>query len=114
MQKQFGKDNVVREAGCVDLTITNGKRRLLIEIKTDVVAKRAIREALGQILEYAFFTSTPQIADAELYIVATGPANEEVSAYIKLLRSKFGIPITYCQFLPDDDLPEVFKLKKAS
>ncbi len=113
LQKQFGKDNVVRESGWVDITVSNGKRRMLIEIKTDAVAKRAIREALGQILEYAYFSSDlqglAQTADAELFIVAPALANEEVSAYLNLLRNKFHIPVRYCSFLPGSKLPESFK-----
>jgi hypothetical protein len=52
--------------------VTSGKRRLLIEIKTDTVANRAFREALGQILEHAFFYPRTKLPDAELFIVALG------------------------------------------
>jgi hypothetical protein len=105
LQKQYGKANVVREQGWVDLTVSDGKRRLFIEIKTDVVAKRAIREALGQILEYAYFRSKWPHPNVEMFIIAPGQASAEVSAYLGILRSKFGVPITYCQFIPGDELP---------
>jgi len=113
LQAQFGKDSVKRETRCVDITVNIGKRKMLIEIKTDVVAKRAIREALGQILEYAYFPleSRDQIQTevTELFIVAPGAANDEISAYLSLLSNKFHIPIRYCSFSPGSKLPEAFK-----
>ena len=113
LQERFGKDNVSRESDWVDITVASGKKKLLIEIKTDVVVKRAIREALGQILEYAYFstnlTDPARFEDTELFIVAPGSINEEVSAYLNLLRNKFHIPIQYCSFVPNTKLPEVFR-----
>jgi len=116
LQEQFGNDNVVRESGWVDITVSTGKKRMLIEIKTYPVAKRAIREALGQILEYAYFHSDPQsptqTVDAELFIVAPGSADEKASAYLNLLRDKFHIPVQYCQFESSGALPDAFTTTK--
>jgi hypothetical protein len=110
LQVQFGKENVRRESGYVDITVESGRRKLLIEIKTDAVARRAIREALGQILEYAYFhpelQNPTQDDQMELFIVAPGSGNDEVSTYIGLLRNKFNIPVRYCSFLPGSSLPE--------
>jgi hypothetical protein len=59
LQKRFGKKNVRREGGFgpaqFDLVVRNGQRTILIEMKAYADARRAIREALGQILEYVFF-----------------------------------------------------------
>jgi hypothetical protein len=108
LQKQFGVKNVIREDGWVDLTVRTHKRKLVIELKTDPIAKRAIREALGQILEYAYYRSEPQLQNLELFIVAPGPLDAEAAAYLKLLNNKFGLPMRYCQFLPDGGLPDDF------
>jgi hypothetical protein len=53
-QTCYGKSNVMREEGFVDITARDGKRCILIEIKTHPNPRAAIREALGQILEYAY------------------------------------------------------------
>jgi len=106
LRERFGKDAVHRESEWVDITVNNAKRRILIEIKTDPVAKRALREALGQILEYAYFC--PKLENAvqtELIIVAPGPADGQVSAYLSRLRDELRIPVQYCQFLPGRTLP---------
>jgi hypothetical protein len=112
LQKKFGKENVRRESAYVDLKVDCGRRRLLIEIKTDPVARRAIREALGQILEYSYFQpdlqSPIETVDAELFIVAPGQCNDQISAYISLLREKFDMPIQYCRFVSGSPLPEAF------
>ena len=65
---------------------------------------------MGQILEHAFFYPRTKLPDAELFIVAPGPLNEEEAAYLLLLREKFGVPVTYSQFLPDGNLPPAFIL----
>ena len=115
LQTQFGKDKVDRESRWIDITVSIGTKKMLIEIKTDAVAKRAIREALGQILEYAYFSSESQgqkqTEETELFIVAPGNADEEVSAYLSLLRNKFHIPIRYCSFSPGSELPKAFRRK---
>jgi hypothetical protein len=106
LQKHFGAKNVVREDGWVDLTVRNKKQTILIELKTDPVAKRAIREALGQILEYAYFGSEAAQSSLALFIVAPGPLDREAEEYLSLLNHRFGLPLTYCQFLPGDTLPK--------
>ena len=105
LQKRFGANNVAREDGWVDLTVRDKKRKLLIELKTDPVAKRAIREAIGQILEYAYFAPKTHDVDLELFVIAPGMVNAEATAYLKLLNRKFRIPIRYCQFSPGGELP---------
>ena len=110
LREQFGKNNVVRESNYVDITVRSGKRTMLIEIKTYVVAKKAIREALGQILEYAYFwpeLRRPAQSDGvELFIVSPALETEEIAEYLNLLRIKFKLPIRYCCFFPGDLLPK--------
>mgnify|MGYP007046357668 CR=1 FL=1 len=55
----YGRDNVGTEnfIGCgrVDLTLQLGDKYRLYEIKTAFSAKSCIRQAIGQLLEYAYF-----------------------------------------------------------
>jgi hypothetical protein len=106
LQAQFGKRNVEREAACVDLTVNDMDRRILIEIKPYSSAKQAIRESLGQILEYAFYSSDIQNKNAELFIVAPAIVDATAIAYLEMLRRRFQLPIRYCRFSIGNELPD--------
>jgi hypothetical protein len=105
LKAQVGRENVVLEADFVDITVLEGPKKTLIEIKSDGDAKLAVRKALGQILEYAYFNSDQRNDDVALVIVAPGPVTESVSDYLKWLGAEFGIPVTYCPFSLGDKLP---------
>jgi hypothetical protein len=115
LRNEFGTQNVRREGGFgpapFDLVVRVPKRTILIELKAYADARRAIREALGQILEYTFFSSRnvhdPK-AKIELFIVAPAPVDDAVSRYMNLLRQRFAIPIHYCSFTLADSLPGAF------
>jgi len=111
LQQHFGKE-VVREAEYVDITIEQETRTTLIEIKTHPAAKQAIREALGQIMEYAFYWQDPansvQLDKFSLIIVAPGALDDAAKNYIEFLRNRLQLPLRYCQFVQGDPLPEVF------
>ena len=108
LEARFGKDNVDLEADFVDITITDGQRKILVEIKSDPDPRVAIRHALGQILEYAYFNPDAKNDDAQLIIVAPGPITDKVSEYLERLRARFGIPVVYSAFSLSDKLPTVF------
>ena len=118
LQERFGKANVRREGGFgpapFDLVVRNGQWTVLIEIKAYSDARRAIREALGQILEYAFFypKTSNRAKNVNLFIVAPAPMNEEVANYMNLLQTRFAIPVRYCSFALGDALPKVIQFKE--
>lgn len=62
------------------------------EVKT-ANAKGSIREALGQILEYAYYPGCSR-AD-KLFIIAPEPADEYDQSYLRMLRERFGIPVWF-------------------
>lgn len=62
------------------------------EVKT-MSAKRSIREALGQILEYAHY---PDVDLAQkLFIIGPEPPDEHDKVYLKLLRQKYNLPVWF-------------------
>lgn len=62
------------------------------EVKT-MSAKRSIREALGQILEYAHY---PNVDLAQkLFIIGPEPPDEHDKVYLKLLRQKYNLPVWF-------------------
>lgn len=62
------------------------------EIKTSS-AKRCIREALGQILEYAHYPSMSRAK--KLYIIGPEAPDEQDKAYMQKLRATYGLPIWF-------------------
>ena len=81
------------EKGRVDLKgLTHDNKWHYFEIKTDN-PKMSVRKALGQILEYSHY---PNHSRAErLIIVGDTPPSDDLIRYLKLLRGKFGLPLTY-------------------
>lgn len=62
------------------------------EVKT-MSAKRSIREALGQLLEYAHY---PNVDFAQkLFIIGPEPPDEEDKSYMQLLREKYHLPVWF-------------------
>ena len=74
------------------------------EIKT-VSAKRCIREAFGQILEYAHY---PNVTRAKkFFIIGPEPPDDNDKAYMQLLRERYNLPIWFRWFsLKDNKLHE--------
>lgn len=62
------------------------------EVKT-YSAKRSIREALGQIMEYAYYPATKRAA--KLFIIGPEKPDEKDCAYMKMIRDKYHIPVWF-------------------
>lgn len=62
------------------------------EIKTDS-AKKSIREALGQILEYAHYPNMQRAT--KLFIVGSQQPDDKDIAYMEFIRKTYGIPVWF-------------------
>lgn len=62
------------------------------EIKTDS-AKKSIREALGQILEYAHYPNMQRAT--KLFIVGPQQPDDKDTAYMEFIRKTYGIPVWF-------------------
>ncbi|ETK22485.1 hypothetical protein [Pseudomonas sp. FH1] len=82
----------------------NDDRCFLYEIKVAPTAARAVREALGQLLEYAY---RPKSLEPEKMVIVAEPDLDAVTAqFIQRLNTEFGLTLEYLQVtLPDDDEP---------
>jgi hypothetical protein len=86
----------VREADFVDVSVQTDTELRLYEIKSDLEPRRVIREALGQILEYAFHpVRKASPLTLRLVIVGRSALREEDHAYMNRLRTEFNLPIEY-------------------
>jgi hypothetical protein len=66
---------------------------LLYEIKVTKTAAQAIREALGQLLEYAY--SARGFEPRKLYVVAEPELDGECAAYLRRLNDEFNLKVEY-------------------
>jgi hypothetical protein len=99
---EYGSDNVGTEhtidvGGRVDVAVIRSGRLAFFEIKVAPSARSALRESLGQLLEYAHWPSTER-AD-ELVVVGEEPADDSATQYLSLLRSKFNLNVFYRQLV---------------
>jgi hypothetical protein len=78
----------------IDARFEIGGKRFLVEFKVAYLGdtKRAIREALGQILEYNYYP--PRVShDHWLLVLDTAPRDED-RAFLGLLRGGFSLPLS--------------------
>ena len=94
--KQYGADAVQYEQDFVDLKVTGPDGDTFFEIKTDSSAKRCIRNAIGQLLEYSCYPAAERAN--RLVVVGDASASSDDIKYLGYLRSRYSIPISYAQF----------------
>ena len=86
--------------GCgtsIDLVLEKSPtNRIFYEVKTYQSAKMCIREAVGQLLEYAYYPKENMAK--KLVIVSQAPLTVDDETYLEHLRNKFKVPIGYMQF----------------
>ena len=101
LTEKYGKGSVGTEVPTgngtlVDVVVRSEDRFQYYEIKTGSSARACIREALAQLLEYSYW---PCSQEAEsLTVVGEAKLDDDAARYLKLLRSKFKLPISYVQF----------------
>jgi hypothetical protein len=98
---RYGRKHVLTECDGVDIRVRTKAKTLLFEIKPDESPRAAIRQALGQILEYAYFHPKRwNGTDLSLVIVGRSRLDVDAKAYLTLLADRFGLPISYRQVSP--------------
>lgn len=99
LAEQFGNSNVgteqINDNGTrVDLVVkTSNTDYTFYEIKTSASLLGCIREALSQLLEYAYFPSNENAK--KLIIISPNKINKDAIEYLGYLREKFNLPIYY-------------------
>lgn len=67
----------------------------LFEIKTALEPIDCVQEALGQLLEYAYWPGSPAVR--ALWVVGLSPSDAATQEHLDGLRERFGIPVDYRQ-----------------
>lgn len=95
--KNNGYSSVVTDMNFVDIqAIDINGTKIFFELKTATKPKNAIRQAIGQLLEYNHYPSASK-AD-KLVIVTVSEANKNDIEYLNCLRSTYKLPVYYQQF----------------
>ena len=97
---EFGHGRVAAEqpapgGGRIDLVVQTGAARTLYEIKTASSARGCVREALGQLLDYACWPGRPPVE--RVVVAGAAPATAVVNFYLDRLNEKFPVPLAYRQ-----------------
>lgn len=96
-----GYSKVYRENQHVDITAQTPEGSWhMFELKT-ASAKQSIREALGQILEYAHYPS--EVNAEKLFIVGPDKPKDDDIKYLSFLREHYHLPIWYRWYSEDTD-----------
>lgn len=85
----------------IDLVVKKGNKYVLFEIKTHIEARAGIREAIGQLLEYAL--SDPSIKVESINIVCPGKLTSADAELLKQLNKIISIPIYYWEYFFNPD-----------
>ncbi|MFO3796718.1 MAG: hypothetical protein ACK8QZ_05450, partial [Anaerolineales bacterium] len=80
----------------IDLVTQHDDVTSFFEIKTGSSVRASIRQAIPQLLEYAYWPSDRR-AD-RLVIVSHLPITKTAERYLEFLRQEFDLPLTYQQF----------------
>lgn len=91
-----GTENPTGKGTFIDAVVRHGTQYSFYEIKTSYPVRQCVRDALGQLLEYAYFGNSIPIK--ELVIVSPHKTTHDVTMYLENLREKYSLPIVYRQF----------------
>lgn len=102
LAEKYGEKNVGTEIDSgmgtnIDLVVRQGEKYWFYEIKTYSSPRACIREAIGQLLEYAFWSGTKEAS--RLIIVGEGKLYGEGERYLQTLRDRYSLPIEYEQIV---------------
>ncbi len=96
--KKYGAKNVGDEqpngAGTsIDAVVRHGTDFWFYEIKTANSPRACLRQAIGQLLEYAFWPGAQQAN--RLIVVGEKTLDKEGKQYLQILKKRFQLPISY-------------------
>jgi len=96
LRSESGVSDVIHEEGFVDLKVVRADGTVdLVEIKTTTQARDAIREALGQLLEYQYAAVQRGEKVARLRVAAPGELTAQDQDYIAHLQGQVLLDIDY-------------------
>jgi hypothetical protein len=86
--------------GRSDIEVMNGRLRIIVEMKSDADCRMAVRSAVGQLLEYAYWPTEERTA-LRLVVAAPGELDVETRMFLERLRSDLKLKIEYVRSSED-------------
>jgi len=81
----------------VDVVVRQKNEYWFYEIKTALTPRACLREALGQLCEYAFWPGAQEAV--RLIVAGENALDKEGEEYLLRLRNRFSLPIEYEQIV---------------
>jgi len=97
LSKRFGRA-VSMEEGAADIELRRDGALTVIEVASDSRPRRAVRDALGLLMEYALRSEAKGESVAEMLVVGPGEVAEGDRTYLEHLRVRRGLPVRYVCF----------------
>ncbi len=99
---KYGTENVGVElpsgvGTSVDVVVRHKGNFHFYEIKTTQSPRACLRQALGQLLEYAFWPGSQEAI--RLVVVGESALDEEGTEYLRTLKNRFSLPVEYEQIV---------------
>jgi hypothetical protein len=95
LKGEFPDAQILCEAAFVDVRVETVRELIYFEIKTDLDPRTVIRQAIGQILEYAYHPARTGRPPDSLVIVGRTELGAEDAAYLQCLCKRFRLPLSY-------------------
>lgn len=94
-QRYPDAESITLEEDFVDAIVRTADETLIFEVKSDLNPLSVLRQALGQLLEYAYHPRRSHRARIRLVVVGRRALSGNDEAYFETVRSRFGLPIDY-------------------
>lgn len=95
LKSEYPRAHIVRERDYIDVSVRTVNELILFEIKSDLDPTTVIRQALGQILEYAYHPTRTHSLPLQLVIVGRHPLSPMDEIYFYHLKTEFSLPLAY-------------------
>jgi hypothetical protein len=98
LTSKYGKDNVRKEqpsgvGTLIDIVVKVKEDYWFYEIKTALTPRACLREAIGQLLEYALWPGAQE--PTRFIVVGETAIDKDGQEYLSRLKSRFSLPIEY-------------------
>jgi len=95
LRKCYPDAEIVCERDFVDVMVRTDDEILLFEVKSDLHPLSVVRQALGQVLEYAYHPRRTHDLPVQLVIAGRRPLEGDDLAYFEQLKQRFALPLSY-------------------
>lgn len=95
LKAEYPGARIVFEENFVDVKVETDDQIILFEIKSDLKPQSVLRQAIGQLLEYAFHPGQQHAKPLSLVAVGRNTLAPDEHNYLQTLVRLFNIPLTY-------------------